>query len=178
MLTTLKGIKSNNFKWLFQSLPNRQTVLKQKIRPRGRPAKFQQHPEIIDIVTECLNEDAVAAHEKRHNSYAYSCGKSARELRQVVVKRVSKLKGKISVSTIRCLMLAPHLGRRASKSYRGLIAAKTPHRRNDKIENEHPDFSYTCSTINRLLDFAFGLCPQECLIMSCDTMNKVYIIST
>lgn len=172
LLDKLDKIPAEDLRWLYEPAKKKTKTLARR-RSRGRPAKHHQYPEMVEVINHALSEEAIGAHAKRHNSHGYSCGKTVRELNAAVQKEIPELKNNVSDSTVRRQMLPAHAGRRAASHCHGNVDAKIAHRQNNLVENKNIDFHYTCSLINALLDASFSLFSQECLVLSCDTMNKV-----
>lgn len=141
---------------------------------KGRPAIHIQFPGVVNAVTEFLKQNSYAAEGKRRSSTATGSGVTLGQIRAHLFKTIPGLEEHgISRTTIHQLFVPPRKNTIAAKSYKSLVDAKVPCKRNAfRIENADQHFLFSRIAMR---DQLIAMFHRQAVAYSCDDMNKLLV---
>ena len=147
---------------------------KGKKRSRGRKSVVDKFPDIPRIATEYVKANGFKAQERRRETTFRSCGVTIKELRDYLLETISGLdEHGLGITTVRYLFQPVKKGTFAAENYKGLIDGKVAGKDNTDRKT-HINGHYLNSRIKLRKEFAAYL-NEECVTVSCDTMNKLMV---
>lgn len=139
---------------------------------RGRPSLVSQFPQIPQLVTDLIKQHGFSAHSRRRTEVGGTCGVSLGDIQKHIISQIPQLKG-IGRTTIAYMMAPPHKGTISGSRYKSIVSARVPKKSNQYREN-HIDQHYLFARVAYRREFTSKF-HQECVIYSCDDMNKVKV---
>ena len=144
-------------------------------RPPGRPAVKDEFPSVVDVAREFIRSNGFKAHRRRQEEIG-TCGSSLDSIRDHLLQTVPGLAlahPKLSTRTVAHWMQAPNKSFNASKSYKGYIDARVPHKDNSSRKfNDNNHFYSARVRYTMELASQFG---EYVRVFSADNKNKVKV---
>ena len=154
--------------------PTENVRTKELVNKGGQRSIVELFPNIIDITSEFLKQQGLAAQCRRRNDTGYSSGVTVSQIRKHLLEFVPGLREhNISHSTVRRFFEAPHTCYNASARYKGYIGARVGAKCNSYREpNKDAHYLFARNKFRR--EFV-SLFPRSSAILSTDDMAKIKV---
>ena len=129
---------------------NSEGVLQSKRKKPGPRPLEEKHLNVIQFITEYLEQNTAAAHLRRRDATMYTNGVTLKNIVDFL-RREKNIK--TNKHTVHRLMNPMRKGTSSSKRFKSLINARIPPKNNGGEKMVHSDFHYTCVQVNIVNDF-------------------------